>query len=152
MTHLSPAELRQLCIDNPEFVSRNIEALKGLSGRPRSAVTMEGERVSLSKQVDASDTLMAYMRVHAPDIVGWFIREYHFEKYRIDLADPQHMVAIEVNGGRWLPGGGKHGKESDRRKIRRLTLAGWRVLEYSTELLANDPLGIIEEIRSALQS
>jgi very-short-patch-repair endonuclease len=44
----------------------------------------------------------------------------------------------------------RYGTERDRKKIRRLTLAGWRVLEYSTELLTNDPIGIIAEIREAL--
>lgn len=150
MTRLTAAELRAICVANPDFAARNAQAIRELVRKPVVHETVEGERVSLSKPIDAADTLMAYMRVHAPDLIGWFIREYHFENFRIDLADPQHMIAVEVNGGRWLPGGGKHGKESDRRKIRRLTLAGWRVLEYSTELLANDPLGIIEEIRAAL--
>jgi len=134
MTRLSPAELRQLCIQNPDFAARNVEALKSLLSKPVAHETVECD----------------LMRIHAPDLADWFIREYHFEKYRIDLADPQHALAIEVNGGRWLPGGGKHGKESDRRKIRRLTLAGWRVLEYSTEMVNDNPIGVIEEIRAAL--
>jgi len=150
MTRLSPAELRQLCIQNPDFAARNVEALKSLLSKPVAHETVECERVSLSKPVDAAQTLYDLMRIHAPDLADWFIREYHFEKYRIDLADPQHALAIEVNGGRWLPGGGKHGKESDRRKIRRLTLAGWRVLEYSTEMVNDNPIGVIEEIRAAL--
>jgi len=150
MTRLSPTELRALCIANPDFAARNVEALKSLSGSSTSAVTVEGERVSLSTQQDGAQTLYDYMRIHAPDLAGWFIREYHFEKYRIDLADPQHMIAIEVNGGRWLPGGGKHGTESDRRKIRRLTLAHWCVLEYSTEMVNNDPIGVIAEIRQVI--
>lgn len=151
MTRLTPAELRAICVANPDFAARNVEALKSLSGRLRSAVTVEGERISLSKSVDGASELMERIRVHAPTIFPLFVREYKFERCRIDLAIPDRKIAIEVNGGRWLPGGGKHGTESDRRKIRRLTLAGWRVFEYSTELLTNDPLGIIEEIRSTLQ-
>ena len=146
MTRMTVEELRQRCIENPDFAARNAQAIRELARKP----VVHETTIPLGTQQDAAQTLYDLMRVHAPDLVGWFIREYHFERYRVDLADPQHMIAIEVNGGRWLPGGGKHGGEADRRKIRRLTLAGWRVLEYSTELLANDPLGIIEEIRAAL--
>lgn len=150
MTRLSNAELRQLCIDNPDFAARNAQAIRDALRRPESAVTTEGERVSLNKPVDAADTLLAHIRTLAPDLFVLFIREYPFDRWRVDLAVPSSLLAVEVNGGRWLPGGGKHGTERDRKKIRRLTLAGWRVLEYSTEIIANDPIGVIAEIRQAL--
>lgn len=140
----SLAELRRRLKANPQLaleypydaVSATESDAKGKSGVPQST--------------DQAETLYALLRVHAPDLYPLFIREYSFDRWRIDLAVPSALLAIEINGGRWLPGGGKHGTEADRRKIRKLTLAGWRVLEYSTEMLANDPIGIIEEIREAL--
>lgn len=154
MTRMTKAELREMCIRDPDFAARNAQELKKLTGSTLSDDVRKlnpGVGSISSASVDGAGELMERIRVHAPDLFPLIVREYHFEQYRIDLAIPDQKLAIEVNGGRWLPGGGKHGTERDRRKIRRLTLAGWHVLEYSTELLANDPLGIIEEIRSALQ-
>ena len=154
MTRLTLAELRQIAIDNPDFAARNAEALRDALRRPLSDDVRKlnpglGSAFS-GAPVDTADTLLAQIRVLASDLFPMFIREYPFDRWRVDLAIPSSLLAVEVNGGRWLPGGGKHGTERDRKKIRRLTLAGWRVLEYSTEIIANDPLGVIAEIRSAL--
>lgn len=139
------AELRRRLRANPalalEYPYDAVAATES-GARGKSAIPVSNDQV---------ETLYALLRIHAPDLYPLFIREYKFDRWRIDLAVPSALLAIEVNGGRWLPGGGKHGTESDRRKIRKLTLAGWRVLEYSTEMLANNPIGIIEEIGQALQ-
>lgn len=153
MTRLSAAELRQICIENPDFAARNAQELRKLTGSVLSNDVRKlnvGIGSALIAPQDSAQSLYDLMRVHAHNLFVQFVRELPFEEYRIDLAAPRAMLAVECNGGRWLPGGGKHGGEADRRKIRRLTLAGWRVLEYSTELLDNDPLGIIAEIRQAL--
>ncbi len=153
MTRLSPAELRQLAIDNPELVARNAQAIRDALRRPLSDDVRDLNpelAPALNDARDRASTLYAQIRMLAPDLFPLLTREYPFEQYRIDIAHVESKLAIEVNGGRWLPGGGKHGTEEDRRKIRRLTLAGWRVLEYSTEIIANDPQGVIVEIRAAL--
>ena len=145
--NISLAELRRRLKRNPDLQLET--PLEPPSG-PRKAETVDGAIITLNTPQDGAETLYDYIRIHAPDIYPMIIREYKFDRWRIDLAIPSAMIAVECNGGRWLPGGGKHGKETDRLKIRRLTLAGWRVLEYSTEMLSNDPIGIIEEIREAL--
>jgi very-short-patch-repair endonuclease len=150
VTRLSPAELRQLCIDNPDFAARNAEALKGLLRSPTIAETVGGERVCLSAPQDGAQVLFDYMRRHAPDIADWFIREYHFDRFRIDLADPQHMIAVEIDGGQFKPGGGKHGSKRDYEKINALTLAGWKVIRFRAIDMRADPLGTIDKIRQAL--
>ena len=153
MTRMSPAELRQLAIDNPDFAARNAQELRKLAG---SVLSDDVSKLNpelgpaLNDSRDRASTLYAQIRMLAPDLLPMLVREHPFEQYRIDIACIETKLAIEVNGGRWLPGGGKHGTEEDRRKIRRLTLADWRVLEYSTELIANDPLSVIDEIRQAL--
>ena len=153
MTRLSPAELRQIAIDNPDFAARNAEAIRDALKRPERDDVRKlnpGLAPTLNDARDRASTLYGHIRMLAPDLLPLLVREYPFEQYRIDIACVQAKLAIEVNGGRWLPGGGKHGTEEDRRKIRRLTLAHWRVLEYSTEIIANNPLGVIDEIRTAL--
>lgn len=153
MARMTIAELRRLCVQNPDFAARNASALKALSATPGSADVAElnpGLGSARNAALDGAETLVGYLRMLAPDLAPLFFREYPFHTWRIDLAIPDRKLAIEVNGGRWLPGGGKHGTERDREKIRRLTLAGWRVLEYSTQLLDDNPLLIIEQIREAL--
>lgn len=153
MTRLTAAELRAICMANPDFAARNAQELKKLTGSVLSDDVRKlniGIGSALIASQDSAQALYDLMRVHAHNLYVQFVRELPFEEYRIDLAAPRAMLAVECNGGRWLPGGGKHGTERDRRKIRRLTLAGWMTLEYSTELLETDPRGIIEEIRTAL--
>lgn len=139
------AELRRRLKANPQLALEY--PYDAVSATERRA----GGKSGIPQSNDQAETLYALLRVHASDVYPLFIREYKFDRWRIDLAVPSSLLAVEINGGRWLPGGGKHGTEQDRKKIRKLTLAGWRVLEYSTEMLANDPLAIIEEIREALQ-
>jgi len=149
MTRLSPAELRQLCIDNPDFAARNVDALKGLSGKPRTHETTEGERVSLSAPVDAADILQAHICTLASDMAQP-IRDYPLDRFRIDLAWPSALLAVEVDGGQWKAGGGKHGSKRDYQKTRRITTAGWRLLRFTAGEVNDDPLGVIAEIRQAL--
>lgn len=148
--NLSHAELKRRLASNPDLAAANETMPVGVPGTPRTHETTDGRIVTLTAAQDGAQTLYDHIRILAPDLHPLFVREYPFDRWRIDLAVPSSLLAVEVNGGRWLPGGGKHGTERDRKKIRRLTVSGWRVLEYSTEMLANDPLGIIAEIREAL--
>ena len=147
--NLTLAELKRLMIANPDLAAANVESIRSLSVSAPSGAT-EAQKAA-QDTTDGADTLLAYLKTLAPDLPVP-IRDLPFETFRIDLAWPDRKLAIEVNGGRWLPGGGKHGTERDRHKIRRLVLAGWRVLEYSTEMVDNNPIGVIEEIREAIDA
>ncbi len=149
MTRLSPAELRAICVQNPDFAAHNVEALKSLSGSSQRAVTVEGDGVSLSKPIDAADTLMAHIRILAPDLAQP-IRDYPLDRFRIDLAWPSALLAIEVDGGQFKPGGGKHGSKRDYQKTRRITAAGWRLLRFTAGEVNDNPIGVIAEIRQIL--
>ena len=56
-------------------------------------------------------------------------------RWRFDFAWPALMLAVEVDGGSWVPGGGRHtrgaGFEADHDKFNRATLLGWRVLRFT---------------------
>jgi very-short-patch-repair endonuclease len=62
-------------------------------------------------------------------------------RYRFDLAWPQESVklAVEVDGGTWIPGGGRHnrpqGFENDIRKLNLGVMLGWRILRYTPAMI-----------------
>lgn len=113
------------------------------------------------KPIDGADTLMAHARQlcsssdpqEAADarVVAGMQRERPFGEWRIDAADEPSRVAVEINGGRWQSGGGKHSTPRDREKVRQLQLAGWIVLEYLTEELTADPVRVIRQIAGAVR-
>jgi hypothetical protein len=65
-----------------------------------------------------------------------FFREYHFHdkrNWRFDFADPERMVAVEVEGGAWS--GGRHTRGSgfikDCEKYNEAAILGWFVLRVT---------------------
>ncbi len=62
------------------------------------------------------------------------------------------MLAVEVDGGRWKPGGGRHAFPSDYRKLRQAVLLGWRVLRFTSSEIMDDPPGCIHDINQALNT
>lgn len=68
-------------------------------------------------------------------------------KWRFDLAWPDLLLAVEQEGGTWTAG--RHvrpkGFEEDARKYNEAILLGWRVLRFTTAMIASgEALGIIE--------
>lgn len=71
--------------------------------------------------------------------------------WRFDLAYPDRMLAIEVEGGTWV--GGRHvrgeGYREDCIKYNQAELLGWRLLRFTTDMIRD---GIaIETIKTAFQ-
>ncbi len=69
-----------------------------------------------------------------------YVREYRFlpgRLYRLDFAWPRLKLAVEVEGGTWSDGrhvrGGGFAKDCE--KYNALTLAGWHLLRYTTEMV-----------------
>lgn len=84
-------------------------------------------------------------------------REYLFHKkrkWRFDLAWPDLLIAVEVEGGIWT--GGRHvrgeGYEGDCEKYNEAQLAGWMVLRFTPGMIRRDQAGgVIEKaIRRAI--
>lgn len=83
------------------------------------------------------------------------VREYRFfpfRRWRFDLAWPEHMIAVEVNGGGFS--GGRHntgiGAARDAEKLSAAACEGWRVLIFTTLDLRAHPAYCLRVIRRAL--
>lgn len=79
-------------------------------------------------------------------------REYQFcadRKWQFDFAFPDQKVAVEIDGGQWSPHGGRHARDTDREKLNRAAVLGWRVLRYSGTML-RAPRTVIDEVLDAL--
>ncbi len=60
-------------------------------------------------------------------------------KWAVDLAWPEQMVAVEVEGGQWIAGGGRHqrgrGLDLDASKYNELALAGWLLIRCTGDMV-----------------
>lgn len=86
-------------------------------------------------------------------------REYRFHPnrdWRCDFAWPDARVIVEVEGGTWVPGGGRHnrpgGYEDDCRKYNAAVHLGWRVYRCTGGMLENNPAGFVEMVKEAVCS
>jgi very-short-patch-repair endonuclease len=82
------------------------------------------------------------------------VKEYRFHatrKWRFDYAWPSHRCALEIDGGQWVAGGGRHNRDSDREKLNHAAADGWRVLRFSTQQVEREPDACIELLRRTLQ-
>ena len=80
-------------------------------------------------------------------------REYHFNtdhRWRFDFAWPKSQVAVEINGGRWMTGGGRHATDADHWKIASATSSGWRVLQITVTMLRTNPWRVLELLEATL--
>jgi Protein of unknown function (DUF559) len=67
-------------------------------------------------------------------------------RYRIDLAYPDLMIAIELDGR-----GHELQFEEDRIRANRLEVAGWLVLRFTWRRLIEDPNGIVTDVFAAIR-
>ena len=80
--------------------------------------------------------------------------EYRFDvvrKWRLDWAFVPERVGVEVDGGVFMPGGGRHAKDDDREKTNALSAADWLVFRFSPQMLENDPVGCVMTVATTLR-
>ncbi len=81
-------------------------------------------------------------------------REYAFNaprtRHRFDFAWTAERVAVEVDGGTYLHGGGRHNADSDRHKLNIAASLGWHVLRFSGRMIRRDPQSCIDITVKAL--
>ncbi len=81
--------------------------------------------------------------------------EFPFAKperlYKFDACFLRFHVAIEVDGGGWMVGGGRHGGDEDKNKMNLAVCYGYRVMHFSPAMLRKDPQGCVAMISRALR-
>lgn len=101
------------------------------------------------------ESFLGYLRMLAPDLpkpereVTGLITG---RKSRCDFVWRDSRVIVEIDGGQWKAGGGRHNTDEDREKINQLTLRGWHVLRYSGTMINNDPDKVISQVVQAVNS
>ena len=104
---------------------------------------------------DKSREFLYYYRIFAPNGPEP-VAEYPFSKvigrrHRFDWAWPEENVAVEVDGGVWKPGGGRHGSDTDREKMNIACSLGWFVFHFSPAMLKSKPDVCISFVTNALK-
>jgi len=94
-------------------------------------------------------------RALAPGDLPGPVPEYRFHpvrRWRFDFAWPAERggLALEVDGGQWMAGGGRHNGDKDREKLNVAACLGWRVLRVTPRDLETDPAGCVELVAAAL--
>jgi very-short-patch-repair endonuclease len=128
--------------------------LKGMS--PAGAAKFVAKRRSGGKAKDKKDLwstaweLCAATRARHLD----WRPEYRFAPprlWRLDWTLPALKIAVEVDGGQWAPGGGRHGSDADRDKMNHAAAAGFRVFHFSPRQLTEDPWGCVKVVLIGLE-
>lgn len=70
--------------------------------------------------------------------------------WRFDWAFEPERVAVEVDGGVWMPFGGRHAGDDDRKKLNAAAERGWFVLRYSPQMIDRDPLGVVRQVAETI--
>lgn len=79
-------------------------------------------------------------------------RFHHTRRWRFDHAWPAIKLALEIDGGQWAPGGGRHNSDADREKINMAGECGWIVLRYSTSQIKQIPSQVAEQIQRCIEN
>jgi len=85
------------------------------------------------------------------------VRQFQFHptrQWRLDFAWPRHRVAVEIDGGIFTGGGHNRGVYFSKcaEKYNALTMAGWRLLRYTTLDLKTRPMQCAAETAALLAS
>lgn len=142
---LSKAELLRIVKGSQDAPKRAVRASAGRKP-PKSSRAPSAPRESAGEAA-----LAAALRLHGADLPAP-VRELVFypgRRWRFDFAWEAQRVAVEVDGGAWAPGGGRHATDADRDKLNHAALA-WRVLRFSPQQVERDPAGCVELVRRAL--
>ena len=82
-------------------------------------------------------------------ITGWRAN-YPVGPYIVDIAFPEHRVAIEIDG--WAFHSDHYAFQSDRARQNKLALGGWQVLRFTWLDITRHPERVLREIRAAISA
>ena len=70
---------------------------------------------------------------------------------RFDFAWERNMVLLELDGGQWVKGGGRHNRDADKWKTLAAQAEGWTVLHISYTMLKADPARVLQYLAAVLE-
>ncbi|HEX5811563.1 MAG TPA: type IV toxin-antitoxin system AbiEi family antitoxin domain-containing protein [Pseudonocardia sp.] len=103
--------------------------------------------VAAADRADSAAERRAVALMRAAGITGWVLG-HPFGRYRIDIAFPEEMLAIEIDGWAWHMDVDRF--RADRHKGNALVRARWDLLRFTWHDLTNRPDYVVAEIRAAL--
>lgn len=110
----------------------------------REGSTAAGRLITAAAdRADSAAERLLVTILRAAGVDGWVLG-HPFGLYRIDLAFPAAMVAIEVDGWAWHVDAERF--RADRRKGNALVRAGWDLLRFTWHDLDGRPVEVLAEI------
>jgi hypothetical protein len=125
---------------------------RGMSFKPTPAPRKTGAAARKARPkpalFDYAETLLIQLELAG---LPQPMREFTFHKkrrWRFDLAWPELLIAVEIEGGIWT--GGRHvrgaGYEADCEKYNEAQLAGWMVLRFTPGMIKRGKAGGVIEM------
>jgi very-short-patch-repair endonuclease len=105
--------------------------------------------VAAADRADSAAERRAVELLRQAGVTGWVLG-HPFGSYRIDIAFPESMVAVEIDGWAWHMDVDRF--RADRHKGNALVRGKWDLLRFTWHDLTNRPDYVINEIRAALAS
>ena len=115
-------------------------------GRPGAAAAGRLLAAAADRADSAAERLLVRL-LRGAGIAGWVLG-HPFGPWRIDLAFPEHRVAVEVDGWAWHVDPLRF--RADRRKGNAITRAGWDLLRFTWHDLNATPERTVNEIAATL--
>ena len=103
-------------------------------------------------QPDHADNF-AWFLTHVAQEIAAPEREARFHAtrdWRLDFYWPAQRLALEIDGGRWASGGGRHATDDDLRKMNAAAAAGIRVMHASPKMVDENPWQLLDDLKAAL--
>lgn len=118
---------------------------KGRYGSPRARMLLQAAGGGARSEAERLHISL----LNAAHITGW-VANYPVGGYLVDVAFPQHKVAIEIDG--WAFHSDVADFVADRTRQNKLALLGWQVLRFTWWDLTQRPERVIAVIRQAISA
>ena len=118
---------------------------KGRYGSPRARMLLQAAEDGARSTAERRHIAL----LNAAHITGW-VANYPVGGYLVDVAFPQHKVAIEIDG--WAFHSDVDDFVADRKRQNKLALLGWQVLRFTWWDLTEHPERVIAVIRQAISA
>jgi very-short-patch-repair endonuclease len=108
--------------------------------------------VAIEPGADAESERVLHRLLRQAGLTGW-VAQYRVRLPSglafVDVAFPEHRLAIEVDGRRYHDAN-SDAFERDRSRQNELHACGWRVLRFTWAAMRDDPAGVIRRVRELL--